>query len=211
MARVDRAWGLATQNVKLAARLRRRHAADRRRQRAGQPLRRRSSRCLTGCREPLAVGEQGEGHARPLRADRAARPRHADAGRSRGLQRRPQRRPPGPGHRRRTRPTAATPSGPSTATRAAATATAARRTPRRTPATPGGKSIWARSCRSTRSSIYNRTDGDLGKRLDGFTLKVLDGSRGEVFKQEKIPAPEVERRVRAGRRRPGGASCAGRR
>jgi len=37
--------------------------------------------------------------------------------------------------------------------------------------------------------IYNRTDGDLGKRLDGFTLSLLDGRRGEVFKQEKNTAP----------------------
>lgn len=40
--------------------------------------------------------------------------------------------------------------------------------------------------------VYNRTDGNLGKRLDGFTLKVLSdgGRRGrEVFSRERIPAP----------------------
>lgn len=37
--------------------------------------------------------------------------------------------------------------------------------------------------------IYNRTDGDLGKRLDGFTLSVLDSKRNEVFKQDKLAAP----------------------
>jgi putative heme-binding domain-containing protein len=37
--------------------------------------------------------------------------------------------------------------------------------------------------------IYNRTDGDLGKRLAGFTLRVLDGARSEVFKSENNPAP----------------------
>ncbi len=38
-------------------------------------------------------------------------------------------------------------------------------------------------------SIHNRTDGDLGKRLDGFTLAVLDGGRNEVFKREQNSAP----------------------
>jgi putative heme-binding domain-containing protein len=37
--------------------------------------------------------------------------------------------------------------------------------------------------------IYNRTEGDLGKRLAGFSLRVLDGGRNEVFKQENNPAP----------------------
>jgi len=37
--------------------------------------------------------------------------------------------------------------------------------------------------------VYNRTDGDLGKRLNGFTVKVLDAQRNEVFKKEGNPAP----------------------
>ncbi len=37
--------------------------------------------------------------------------------------------------------------------------------------------------------VWNRTDGDLGQRLDGFTLTVLDGKRGEVFKKSGNPAP----------------------
>jgi putative heme-binding domain-containing protein len=40
--------------------------------------------------------------------------------------------------------------------------------------------------------IYNRTDGDLGKRLEGFTLLVLDSARQEVFRQERNPAPKVK-------------------
>jgi putative heme-binding domain-containing protein len=40
--------------------------------------------------------------------------------------------------------------------------------------------------------IYNRTDGDLGKRLEGFTLKVLDGEGKVVFQRDKQPAPEVD-------------------
>src|SRR5262249_3742085 len=40
--------------------------------------------------------------------------------------------------------------------------------------------------------IYNRTEGDLGKRLAGFTLKVLDGSRRVIFEEKKLPAPEVK-------------------
>ncbi|HVX14352.1 MAG TPA: PVC-type heme-binding CxxCH protein [Pirellulales bacterium] len=38
--------------------------------------------------------------------------------------------------------------------------------------------------------VYNRSDADLGKRLDGFTLRVLDGDRHEVFKRTGLPAPE---------------------
>jgi putative heme-binding domain-containing protein len=38
--------------------------------------------------------------------------------------------------------------------------------------------------------IYNRTEGQFGKRLDGFTLKVLDSNRNETFKQQGIPAPD---------------------
>jgi putative heme-binding domain-containing protein len=38
--------------------------------------------------------------------------------------------------------------------------------------------------------VYNRGDGDLGKRLDGFTLRVLDSARHEVFKRTAIPAPD---------------------
>ncbi len=41
-------------------------------------------------------------------------------------------------------------------------------------------------------TIYNRTDGNLGKRLDGFTLQILDSSRSKVYLQEKIPAPKVK-------------------
>src|SRR5207253_10565676 len=37
--------------------------------------------------------------------------------------------------------------------------------------------------------VYNRTDGDLGKRLDHYTLEVLDSRRNEVFKREGLPAP----------------------
>ena len=37
--------------------------------------------------------------------------------------------------------------------------------------------------------VHNRTEGELGKRLDGFTLKILDKSRREAFAQSGIPAP----------------------
>ncbi len=40
-------------------------------------------------------------------------------------------------------------------------------------------------------TVYNRTDGDLGKRLDGFTLRVLGGTRNEVFVKAGNPAPPV--------------------
>jgi putative heme-binding domain-containing protein len=37
--------------------------------------------------------------------------------------------------------------------------------------------------------VYNRTEGDLGKRLNGFTLKVLDADRNVLFEKKEIPAP----------------------
>ncbi len=37
--------------------------------------------------------------------------------------------------------------------------------------------------------IYNRVDGNLGQRLQGFTLQVLDANRNVVFAQTDIPAP----------------------
>jgi len=37
--------------------------------------------------------------------------------------------------------------------------------------------------------VWNRTEGPLGKRLDGFTLTVLDSGRREVFQKKGIPAP----------------------
>jgi len=38
-------------------------------------------------------------------------------------------------------------------------------------------------------TVYNRTD-ELGKRLNGFTLQVLDKDRKVVFEKQKLPAPE---------------------
>jgi putative heme-binding domain-containing protein len=38
-------------------------------------------------------------------------------------------------------------------------------------------------------AIYNRTDGGLGNRLAGFTLKVLDKDRSVTFELKKQPAP----------------------
>ncbi|MEO8494083.1 MAG: PVC-type heme-binding CxxCH protein [Planctomycetota bacterium] len=38
--------------------------------------------------------------------------------------------------------------------------------------------------------IFNRTDGDLGNRLNNFTLTILDDARSEVFKSEGNPAPK---------------------
>ncbi len=40
-------------------------------------------------------------------------------------------------------------------------------------------------------TIYNRTDGELGARLDGYTLKILDSSRKEVHKLVKQPAKRL--------------------
>jgi putative heme-binding domain-containing protein len=50
--------------------------------------------------------------------------------------------------------------------------------------------------------IYNRTDGNLGKRLNGFTLKVLDRHNNVVFEKQKIPAPDVSASFEVGHEAP---------
>jgi putative heme-binding domain-containing protein len=40
--------------------------------------------------------------------------------------------------------------------------------------------------------VFNRTDGNLGKRLQGFTLKVLDSNRKVLFQINRQPAPAVK-------------------
>jgi putative heme-binding domain-containing protein len=40
--------------------------------------------------------------------------------------------------------------------------------------------------------IYNRNEEGQGKRLDGFTLKILNASRQTVYEKKKLPAPEVK-------------------
>ena len=47
-------------------------------------------------------------------------------------------------------------------------------------------------------TVYNRTDGDLGRRLDGFTLKVLDADRKVVFEKDRIDAPRKSVTVQVG-------------
>ena len=40
-------------------------------------------------------------------------------------------------------------------------------------------------------TIFNRTDGDLGKRLDGYSLILRDSMKREVFRRDLQPAPAV--------------------
>jgi glucose/arabinose dehydrogenase/azurin len=46
--------------------------------------------------------------------------------------------------------------------------------------------------------VWNRTEGDLGKRLEGFTLIVLGEGRREVFKQTGIAAPSPSATLKVG-------------
>lgn len=41
-------------------------------------------------------------------------------------------------------------------------------------------------------AIYNRTEDNLGKRLEGYTLRVSDGAKKTVFEQRRNPAPAVK-------------------
>ncbi|HTM53710.1 MAG TPA: PVC-type heme-binding CxxCH protein [Pirellulales bacterium] len=51
--------------------------------------------------------------------------------------------------------------------------------------------------------VHNRTDGYLGRRLDGFTLELLDADRHSVFKREKIEAPRNKFVLATGQADPG--------
>ncbi len=53
-------------------------------------------------------------------------------------------------------------------------------------------------------AVFNRADG-LESRLDGFTLRVLDAARNDVWKQEKIPTPKTSSRFELGGGGPEGA------
>src|SRR5437588_3968071 len=53
--------------------------------------------------------------------------------------------------------------------------------------------------------VYNRTDDGLGKRLDGFTLKVLTQGRAVVFEKKQQPAPKEKATVEVGGEDPAGA------
>ncbi|QDU19374.1 PVC-type heme-binding CxxCH protein [Urbifossiella limnaea] len=50
--------------------------------------------------------------------------------------------------------------------------------------------------------VFNRTDGNLGSRLNNFTLKVLDADRGVAFQQLKNPAPKGKADVAVGAANP---------
>ena len=44
--------------------------------------------------------------------------------------------------------------------------------------------------------VFNRTEGNLGKRLEGFRLTLLDESRDVIFEQKENPAPEESVSIR---------------
>ena len=47
-------------------------------------------------------------------------------------------------------------------------------------------------------AIYNRTEGYLGKRLEGFTLLVLDKDRNELFRKAGIEVPATSTTIDVG-------------
>ncbi len=46
--------------------------------------------------------------------------------------------------------------------------------------------------------VWNRTDSELGKRLEGFTLKVLDADREVAFEKKALPAPATSAKIQLG-------------
>ena len=130
---------------------------------------RRSSRCSTGCRRnsrrPCQAGKDRRGPLRPHRT--AGQAAHADARRGRGLQRRRERRPQGQGDAEAAPPTAASRSRAIDGNTSGSYGDGGQtHTAGRTPTTRGGRSISAARCPIESIVVWNRTDGNLGKRLD---------------------------------------------
>jgi putative heme-binding domain-containing protein len=46
--------------------------------------------------------------------------------------------------------------------------------------------------------VWNRDEGDLGKRLDGFTIRIQNVQKSDVFVQTKIPAPTRKAEYKVG-------------
>ncbi|MEX2112912.1 MAG: PVC-type heme-binding CxxCH protein [Pirellulales bacterium] len=53
--------------------------------------------------------------------------------------------------------------------------------------------------------VFNRTDGDLGRRLEGFTLTLLDGNRQQVFERQGSAAPASSTTIQVGEGDPASA------
>ena len=68
------------------------------------------------------------------------------------------------------------------------TATAARPTPRKTPLNPWWEVDLGAEYPIDSVAIWNRTDGDFYKRLNRYTIKVLDAGRNVVFEAANLPA-----------------------
>ncbi|HJZ89987.1 MAG TPA: PVC-type heme-binding CxxCH protein [Gemmataceae bacterium] len=50
--------------------------------------------------------------------------------------------------------------------------------------------------------VYNRTDGNLGSRLNNFTVRVLDATRRGTFEKTNNPAPQVKAEITLGAESP---------
>ena len=79
---------------------------------------------------------------------------------------------------------------PSTATRAAPTTTAARRTRSEGTDDPWWEVDLGREVPIEKIVVWNRTDGNLGDRLNNFTVRVLDADKKTVFQSVKNPTPK---------------------
>ncbi len=106
---------------------------------------------------------------------------------------------------RRTLPTAAPPSERSTATRTAITATAARHTPQENTTNPWWEVDLGADFPIDSVAVWNRTDGDYYRRLNRYTVKVLDEGRKIVFEAGNLPAQKATATTLVGGTGPEGA------
>ena len=185
--------------------LRRGHADGPRSGTARRALPEGRSHCSRGLPPELAktVGsEQGAG--RPLRPHRAARhAADADARRSRSLQRRRECRPQGQGDAEQHGPRRRRGREPSTATRAAAYGDGGQTHTQEGTDNPWWEVDLGREVPIERIVVYNRTDGNLGERLE--ELHAAGARRADARKCSS------RRRTRRRRRRPSSRSARSRR
>src|SRR5262249_43881171 len=152
---------------------------------AGRPLCPDRALAPRPARKPR-LGPSGQGFHRAVRADRAAPPGDAHAGRGGSIERRPER-----GQRGRGRAEAACCRGASGVDgniRSSYSDGGQTHTEEMT-ANPWWEVDLGAEFPIDAVVVSNRTDGQLGRRLDNFTLTVLDAGRSVVAQKEGVKAP----------------------
>ena len=133
-----------------------------------------------------------------IRADRADGPSNADARRGRGLERRPECRPARQGHAEEHRLMAAAPSAAIDGNKSGVYGDGGQTHTRENTPDPWWQVDLGAEMPIESVAIWNRTEGNFYKRLDPFTIKVLDADRNVVFQADNLPAQREMATIKIG-------------